>query len=138
LKRWPLIKFNEYFSASNLHEPLQPAHTSNHSSEIAFFKVSNDILQALDNTQCVYMLFCDLSLASHTMNLDTFLSHFKSEYGIMGNVAGWKNSYLAGRYQFVDVNGNYSEKPYSLQEGKQGQTIGCFWITIGRSYKINV
>ena len=44
-----------HLSQNNLHEPLQFAYTPSHSTETAVFKVTNDILLALDCRQGIHL-----------------------------------------------------------------------------------
>ena len=75
-------------SRNNLHEPLQSAYTSNHSTKTALLKVSDDILGTLDNGKCVYTVLLDLSAAFDTIDHTVFLASMKEDYGMSGCVVG--------------------------------------------------
>ena len=66
-------EIENHLSTYQLHEPLQSAYTHNHSTETALVKVTNDILCALDNRQCVYLVLLDLSAAFDTIDHKVFL-----------------------------------------------------------------
>ena len=51
---------------NNLEVPLQSAYQEYHSTETALLKVHNDILHALDDGECVFLVLLDLSVAFDT------------------------------------------------------------------------
>ena len=65
--------------SNQLHEPFLSPYTSNHSTETALLMVSDDILGALDNGNCVYVVLLDLSAAFDMM--DQLLSCLSSAHG---------------------------------------------------------
>lgn len=79
-------QIEQHLSSNNLHEPLQSAYQANHSTETALLKVTDDILQALDKRQCVYLVLLDLSAAFDTIDHDVFLDRLKQDYGVTGKV----------------------------------------------------
>ena len=95
---------NDHITKNNLHEPLQSAYTSNHSTEIALLKVSDDILCALDNGKCIFMVLLDFCAAFNTIDHAVFLAGMKDDYGMSGCVAGWMQSYLSNRHQSISIN----------------------------------
>ena len=90
-------QIENHLSTYQLDEPLQSAYTPNHSTKTALVKVTNDILCALDNRQCVYLVLLDLSVVFDTIHHKVFISRFEENYGITGSVAEWMKSYLSGR-----------------------------------------
>ena len=119
-------QIDQHLTKYNLHEPLQSAYTPNHGTETAIVKVSNDILRALDNRQCVGLVLLDLSAAFDTIDHEVFLRRLKEDYGITGGVNDWMHSYLKDRSQSVVINGTLSDK-IDLEYGfPQGSKIGPF------------
>ena len=118
-------QIEDHLSTHHLHEPLQLAYTPNHSTETALVKVTNDILCALDNRQCVYLVLRDLSAAFDTIDHSVFLSRLE-DYGVTGSVAEWMKSYLSGRHQMIDINGIQSDKIKLHYGFPQGSKIGPF------------
>ena len=117
-------QIEDHLTKNELHEPLQSAYTCNHSTETAVVRVTNDILQALDCGQCVYLVLLDLSPAFNTIDHKVFLSLLREDYGVTGGVADWMESYLRNRHQIINVNDALSDK-ISLQYGfSQGSKIG--------------
>ena len=64
----------------------------NHSTETAMIKVTNEILCALDNSQCVFLVILDLSAAFDTIYHEVFLARLQEDYGVSGDVADWMKS----------------------------------------------
>ena len=54
IEKAAIKQINEHLTENNLHEPLQSAYTTNHSTETALLKVTNDIFMALDKRHCVF------------------------------------------------------------------------------------
>lgn len=126
IEKAAIQQMNEHITTNNLYEPLQSAYTSNHSTETALLKVSDDILSALDNGKCVFMVLLDLSAAFDTIDHSVFLARMKEDYAMSGGVAGWMQSYLSNRHQSISINGTLSNKT-SLDFGlPQGSAIGPF------------
>jgi len=99
------VQLNTYLSANSLHEPFQSGYKSFHSCETAIVRVYNDILQSLDQRNCVCMLLLDLSAAFDTVDHNILVNRLHSKFGIRGSVLNWFKSYLSNRYQYVSVDG---------------------------------
>jgi hypothetical protein len=119
-------QLDTHMTENNLHEPLQSAYRAHHSIETALIKVTNDLLTAIDNKMCVYLVLLDLSAAFDTVDHSIFLNRLKEDIGISGDVLRWVLSYFTDRYQEVCVQGISSDKT-SLQTGfPQGSIMGPF------------
>ena len=92
-------------------EQFQSAYKPSHSTESALLKVQDDILQVIDNDQCVILLLLDLSEAFDTVDHRVSLASFTDRLGIDGKARGWFKSYLSGRMQFVAIG---SARSFSL------------------------
>ena len=77
------------------------------STEKASYKVTDDILNALNNRMMVGGIFCDLQKAFNCVNHDILLTKLKF-YGITGITHKLIKSYLQGRYQRVVLNNHSS------------------------------
>ena len=70
-----------------MHEPLQSAYTTNHSTETALLKVTNDILKRhIHKRHCVFLVLLDLSAVFDTIDHDVFLQRLGTEYALTGEV----------------------------------------------------
>ena len=119
-------QINHHLSKNNLHEPLQSAYTPNHSTETAVIKVTNDILRALDERQCVYLVLLDLSAAFDTIDHQVFLLRLREDCGVSRGVADWMEYYLSNRTQSIDIYGTLSDKVKLDYGFPQGSKIGPF------------
>ena len=121
----------------DLLEKFQSAYKSCHSTETALLRVSNDILQAIDDKQCVFLTLLDLSAAFDTIDHFTLLSILRDDLGVNGIALDWFTSYLDNRSQCVSIDGVLSE-PKTLPHGvPQGSVLGpllfCAYMTeLGR------
>ena len=104
-----VAQLDAHLTDNDLHEPLQSAYRTGHSTETALLKVSNDILLALDKRQCVYLVLLDLSAAFDTIDHTVFLSRVEKENGVTADALGWMSSYLSGRQQCVSINSTLSD-----------------------------
>ena len=84
-------------------EQFQSAYKPSHSTESALLKVQDDILQVIDNDQCLILLLLDLSAAFDTVDHRISLASLTDRFGIDGKARDWFKSYLSGRMQFVAI-----------------------------------
>ena len=119
-----IYQLNKNLTGNKLRAPHQSAYTINHSTEAAIVKVSNNALQALDNSQCVSIVLADLSATFDTINHNMFLFFLREGCGIMGSVADWMN--FTGRCQSLDINGASSGKTSLDYDYLQGSSLGPF------------
>jgi len=81
---------------------------NNSSTELAIFKLTNQILSHINNKSSVCGIFCDLTKAFDTVNHDIFISKLEY-YGIIGRTSKLMKSYLSNQYQRITI------KPHMLQ-----------------------
>jgi hypothetical protein len=95
----------------------------------AVLRVQNDILKAIDDGNCVFLVLLDLSAAFDTVLHNIVLKRLSSRYRVKGNAIKWIESYLTNRSQTVFVSGRYSE-PATLKYGvPQGSVLGATLFT---------
>jgi hypothetical protein len=82
----------------------------------------NEILTALNNTQMVGGIFCDLHKAFDCINRALLLEK-KKFYGVLGKFYNVVKSYLDGRYQTITL-GPSSGIESTWEEPKQGVPQG--------------
>ena len=87
--------------------PSESTYRAHHSTQTAFFKITNDILLALDSGSVSLLTLWDLSAAFDTIYLCILLNRFQHMYGISG--ISWFSSYLTNRTQSVIVNDHISQ-----------------------------
>ena len=54
---------DDHKTVHDLYEPFQSAYRSGHSTETAVLQVQNDILRAIDDGNCAFLVLLDLSAA---------------------------------------------------------------------------
>ena len=126
IEKVAIKQMDDHLSENNLHEPLQSAYKTYHSTETALVKVTNDILLALDKRQCVYLVLLDLSAAFDTIDHQVFLTQLQRDYGMSGEIVEWMETYLTGRRQCVQINGISSDEVTLQYSFPQGSCIGPF------------
>jgi hypothetical protein len=72
----------------------------------AIFKLTNEILNALNSKTMVGSIFCDLEKAFDSVNHDTLLSKLPY-YEISGKAKLLLDSYLQNRYQRFQITNSY-------------------------------
>ena len=84
---------------NNLEVPLQSAYRENHSTETALLKVHNDVLRAIDDGECVFLVLLDLRAAFDTIDHAQLQKRLTDFFGISQKALSWVNSYLKATSQ---------------------------------------
>ena len=71
-----------YMDYNDLHDPLQSAYKTAHSTESALLKVQNDILRTVDHGGVVVLVLLDLSAAFDTIDHSILLDRMRHQLGI--------------------------------------------------------
>ena len=87
----------------HLHDPLQSAYKTQHSTETAFTKVYNDLLGSIDRHGVAILILLNISAAFDTIDQQVLLDRMKFLLGIDGTVLAWFASYLTDRTQYVNI-----------------------------------
>ena len=124
VERCVLNQLVNYLESNHMFSNFQSAYRKFHSCETAITKITNDILTSLDNKQCSFLLFLDLSAAFDTIDHSILLTTLQVKYGINGSVLHWINSYLSNRKCYVNINNSYSKGIYLLFGVPQGSILG--------------
>ena len=124
LERVVAKRLTSYMTENNLHENLQSAYKTYHSTETALVKVQNDILCSIDQQGVVILILLDLSAAFDTIDHDTLFLRMEEELGITGPALDWFRSYLTGRTQRVQVDQSLSDIQKILWSVPQGSVLG--------------
>ena len=146
IEKCVLAQLDTHMKTNNLQEQHQSAYRTNHSTETALLKITNDLLCEMDKSKCSILIMLDQSAAFDTVNQDILMQRFKCNYGISGAAYDWLNSYFRHRTQAVTVSGESSE-PRELVTGfPQGSVLGPFsypaytapLFAIARQYEVNM
>ena len=93
------VQLNSYLGENDVHEPLQSAYKTFHSTETALLTVTNDIVLSLDKGENVFLVLLDLSAAFDTVSHSLLPARLQKSFRIRGTVLQWFDSYLSQRTQ---------------------------------------
>lgn len=94
----------KYLEEHNILNEKQFGFRQGRSTQMAVFELVNELLGALDGSQTVYGVFCDLSKAFDSVNHKLLLAKLEY-YGINGTPLKLFETYLYKRFQRVKING---------------------------------
>jgi hypothetical protein len=90
-----------HFINNNISAPEQYGFRNKFSTELASYKLLNDVLTSLNNRSIVGGIFCDIRKAFDCVDHGILMSKMEF-YGISGKAYQLTKSYLSDRYQRVD------------------------------------
>ncbi|XP_073709407.1 uncharacterized protein [Misgurnus anguillicaudatus] len=123
LERTVADQLKHHLLSNQLYETFQSGFRTNHSTETALLKVTNDLLLASDSGSLSILLLLDLSAAFDTINHSILLQRLQ-HLGISGTALSWFTSYLTDRFQFISIN-NCMSHTISVNHGvPQGSVLG--------------
>jgi hypothetical protein len=96
------IRLTEHFNTNKLLVENQFGFRKRIATEDAIFKLTNEILNALNNKTRAGRIFCDLEKAFYSVNYDILPSKLPC-YGISGKAKLLHDSYLQNRYQRIQL-----------------------------------
>ena len=94
------VRVTEHLNTNNLLVRNQFGFRKGTATEDAIFKLTNEILKALNNKTLEGSIFCDLEKAFDSVNHDILLSKL-SYYGTSGKATSLLKSYLQKSYQRI-------------------------------------
>jgi len=100
------IRLTEHLNTNNLLVGNQFGFRKGIATEDAIFKLTNEILNALNNKAMAGSIFCDLEKSFGSVNHDILLS-ILPYYGISCKAKLLLESYLQNRYQRVHITNSY-------------------------------
>jgi hypothetical protein len=132
-------RIENHLNSFSLHDNLQSAYRSCHSTETALLRVHHDIASALDNGHFVVLVMLGLSAAFDAIDHDMLFNRLQHSFGIDGDALLWIKSYLHGRLQRVatgPIKSNSMELKYGVPQGSVlGPKMYCiFSKPIGAIY----
>jgi len=92
----------QHTKENNIIDMVQYGFKNNSSTELAIFKLLNQILSHINNKSLVCGIFCDFTKAFDTVNHDILISKLEY-YGIISRTNKLIKSYLSNRYQRVTI-----------------------------------
>jgi hypothetical protein len=93
---------DSHMKENALYESHQSAYRKGHSTETALVKIIDDILCAVDEAHCVFLVLLDQSAAFDTINQEYLLQRLDKTYGIRDSALTWMRSYFKERTQSVN------------------------------------
>jgi len=113
----------------------QSGFTKGTGTEDVIFKLTNEILNALNNKTMAGSIFCDLGKAFDSVNHEILLSKLPY-YGISGKAKLLLDSYLQNRYKKFQITNSYSNSNTVSKRTKikygvlQGSILGPFLFLV--------
>ena len=124
IERCVLEQLTDHLESNDCLGEFQSAYRKHHSCETAITKVSDDILCSLDDNQCSFLLFLDLSAAFDTVDHSILLSRLMKAHNICGVPLSWFQSYLTQRSYSVKIGKCVSNGILLLFGVPQGSILG--------------
>ena len=123
-------QLDAHMISNGLYPNMQSAYRKHHSTETALVKILDDLLNAVDNKKCCFLVLLDQSAAFDTVNQDLMLNRLQYMFGVTDNALAWLTTYFKHRHQSVCING-VSSKPKELITGfPQGSVLGPFMYPV--------
>jgi len=95
--------FAKRLSSHTLHDNLQSAYRTGHSTETALLGVHHDIAEALDRKCMAALVLLDLSAAFDVIDHKILQKRLEYSFGVTGSALSWINSYLSDRSQYIAI-----------------------------------
>ena len=119
----------EYLKNTGFLDNLQSAYKQSHSTITALLNVTDDIYEALENSELTFLVLLDYSKAFDCANHKLILAKLKSA-GFKDDSLNWVKSYLSGRSQKV-ISGLQESGWANMVNGvPQGSVLGPLLFTV--------
>ena len=102
----------------------QSAYRTGHSTETALLRITDNVLRAIDNKRATILVELDLSAAFDMIDHQLLIRRLELSYGVSGTALDLMNSYLHGRSQVINVNGQCSPSAQCVIGVPQGSVLG--------------
>ena len=119
----------EYLKATGYLDNLQSAYKQSHSTITALLNVTDDIYEALENSELTFLVLLDYSKAFDCANHRLILAKLQAA-GFKNDSLSWITSYLSGRSQKVVTGSGESGWEGVINGVPQGSVLGPLLFTI--------
>ena len=109
VERVVATRIESHIMLNSLHDDIQSAYRTGHSTETSLLRVHHDITYALDNNACVILLMLDLSATFDVIDHDILFDRLQYSFVISGSALSWIRSYLTDRSQCVSIGSVHSD-----------------------------
>ena len=125
-----LLQFNEHCSVNSLLPSYQPAYRKCYSCETSLLKLTNKLLNEMENQRVSALVVMDLSSAFDMVDHKILLDVLSSQYGIEGKALRWFDTYLRPHFCQVDISGARSSMHSLDFSVPQGSCTGPMLYTV--------
>lgn len=119
----------DYLKRTGYLDNLQSAYKPCHSTITALLNVTDDIYEALEDSELTFLVLLDYSKAFDCANHKLILAKLKSA-GFKNDSLSWITSYLTGRSQKVVAGSQESEWSNIINGVPQGSVLGPLLFTV--------
>ena len=129
IEKLAATQINSYLEKHNLLDPNQSAYKKFFGCNTALLKISDDIMDAIDDSEITLLILLDFSKAFDTINHRLLLEKL-SILGFSLMARNWINSYLTDRYQKVVAKDDCSSFVRIKNGVPQGSILGPLLFNI--------
>ena len=129
IEKLAAIQINSYLEKHNLLDPNQSAYKKFFGCNTALLKISDDIMDAIDDSEITLLILLDFSKAFDTINHRLLLEKL-SILGFSFQARKWIESYLTDRFQKVVANNDSSSFVHIKNGVPQGSILGPLLFNI--------
>ena len=130
IERVVIVQANNHMQLTMTHIPNQSGYKPHYSCETLLLRVTNDILNNMDNSNCTIAVLLDLSAAFDTVDHGRLLEILWFDLGFRGVVFNWFEDFLRNRKQAVCIDGEKSEFKENRYGVPQGSVVGPFLFNV--------
>ena len=129
IEKLAAFQINSYLEKHNLFDPNQSAYKKYFGCNTALLKITDDIMDAIDDSEITLLILLDFSKAFDTINHRLLLEKL-SILGFSFEARKWIESYLTDRFQKVIANEDSSTFVHIKNGVPQGSILGPLLFNI--------
>ena len=119
----------EFLKNTGYLDNLQSAYKQSHSTITALLNVTDNIYEALENSELTFLVLLDYSKAFDCVNHRLIIAKLKAA-GFKNEALEWVKSYLSGRSQKVVAGSEESDWAFCINGVPQGSVLGPLLFTV--------